>query len=114
MARNKYGNRKVEMDGVVFDSVAERNRYVELKLLLVAGEISNLELQPRFELQPSFKRGKKTIRRVEYVADFAYTENGRRVVEDVKGGKATQTQVFRLKEKLFLFRYADLELRIVA
>src|SRR5690606_18088184 len=113
MARNKYGNRKVEMDGVVFDSLAERNRYVELKLLLAAGAISDLELQPRFELQPSFKRGRKTVRRIEYVADFAYTENGQRVVEDVKS-PATLTTVFRLKEKLFLFRYADLELRIVA
>lgn len=109
--RNKYGNRKVEMDGVVFDSVAERNRYVELKLLLAAGAISDLELQPRFELQPSFKREGKTVRRIEYVADFAYTENGQRVVEDVKG---YETEKFQIKQKLFWFTYPDVELRIIS
>lgn len=110
----KYGNRKTEVDGYKFDSLAESRRYLELKLLERGGAISDLELQPRFELQPSFKRGKKTIRKIEYVADFAYTENGQRVIEDVKGGKATQTQVFALKSKLFQFKYPDLELKVVA
>lgn len=37
---------------------------------------------------------------------------GKTVVEDVKS-PATQTQVFKLKHKLFEYRYPDLELRII-
>ena len=45
---NKYRNKKVIVDDYIFDSIQESRRYKELKLLLKAGEISNLELQPRF------------------------------------------------------------------
>lgn len=98
----------------MFDSAKEAGRYVELTLLARAGEISNLRLQPRYELQPSFKRGKKTVRKIEYVADFEYVENGVTVAEDVKGGRGTQTEVFRLKAKLFQFKYPSIELKVIA
>ena len=52
---NKYYNQKITIDGHEFPSKKEGNRYLELKLLQKAGEISNLELQPRFLLQESFK-----------------------------------------------------------
>lgn len=47
---NKYRNKKAIVDDYIFDSIQESRRYKELKLLLKAGEISNLELQPRFLL----------------------------------------------------------------
>lgn len=71
---NKYRNKKVIVDGEEFDSKKEGNRYKELRLLERAGEISNLELQPRFLLQDKFKKNGKTYRKIEYVADFMYCQ----------------------------------------
>lgn len=99
---SKYHNIKTSVDGIVFDSKAEAYRYMELKLLLKAGEITDLILQPKFVLQDRFKDGKKTIGAITYIADFMYQEGDNTVVEDVKG---VETAVFKLKEKLFLFRY---------
>lgn len=107
---NKYRNKKVIVDGKEFDSKKEGNRYKELRLLERVGEISNLELQPRFLLQDKFKKNGKTYRKIEYVADFKYIENGKKIVEDVKG---IQTDVFKLKHKIFEKVYPDLELRII-
>ena len=107
---NKYRNKKVQVDMYVFDSIRESQRYKELKLLERAGEISNLELQPHFLLQESFKKNGRAYRKIEYIADFKYTENKKTIVEDVKG---MQTDVFKLKHKLFEKKYPDLELRII-
>lgn len=107
---NKYRNKKVIVEDYVFDSIQESRRYKELKLLLKAGQISNLELQPHFLLQDSFKKNGKTYRKIEYIADFKYIEEGKTIVEDVKG---MQTDVFKLKRKLFEKKYPDLELRII-
>ena len=83
---SKYHNKKVQIDMYVFDSIAESKRYKELVLLQRAGEISNLELQPRFLLQDGFVKDGKRYRKIEYVADFMYVdkENKKTVVEDVK------------------------------
>lgn len=107
---NKYRNKKIQVDMYVFDSIAESRRYKELKLLEQAGKIQNLELQPHFLLQEAFKKNGKIFRKIEYIADFKYTENSKTVVEDVKG---IQTDVFKLKHKLFEKKYSDLELRII-
>lgn len=107
---NKYRNKKVIVDDYIFDSIQESKRYKELKLLLKAGEIQDLELQPHFLLQESFKKNGKTYRKIEYIADFKYIENGKIIVEDVKG---LQTDVFKLKHKLFEKKYPELELRII-
>ncbi len=107
---NKYRNKKVVVDGEEFDSIRESQRYKELKLLERAGKIKNLELQPRFLLQDSFKKNGRVFREIEYVADFQYIENGKTIVEDVKG---MQTDVFKLKHKIFEKVYPDLELRII-
>jgi hypothetical protein len=93
--RSKYGNKKTEVDGIPFDSKAEAQRYRELKLMQIAGQIERLELQPEFELRVN---GEKVC---IYRADFRYHKhNGTTtVVEDVKN-KATATPVYRLKAKL--------------
>ena len=107
---NKYRNKKVQVNMYVFDSIAESRRYKELKLLEQAGKIQNLELQPHFLLQEAFKKNGKTYRKIEYIADFKYIENIKTIVEDVKG---LQTDVFKLKHKLFEKKYPELELRII-
>lgn len=91
------------MDGRTFASKKEMRRYAQLKLLERAGEIENLELQPRFVLIPKPNK-------ISYYADFKYTENGKEVIEDVKG---YETQIFKLKHKMFKHFYPEKELRIV-
>lgn len=103
--KNKFNSKKVEINGHKFDSVAESEFYKILVEKEKKGEIMNLELQPRFELQEGFKtRSKKAIRKIEYVADFQYLENDKMLptVVDVKGQK---TDVYQLKKKLFLHKY---------
>ena len=56
---SKYKNKKITIDGITFDSQLEANRYCELKLLFKAGEISQLRLQPEFELIPAFRKNGK-------------------------------------------------------
>lgn len=110
---SKYHNKKTEVDGVLFDSKKEANRYRELKLLERAGEITHLEVQPRFELQPKFEKNGKKYRSIIYVADFAYCETAsgsQMVVEDVKG---FETKEFKIKRKIFEHNYPDLSLRVI-
>lgn len=107
---SKYHNKKVQIDMYVFDSIAESRRYKELALLERAGQISELELQPKFLLQDGFKKNGKTYRAIYYIADFRYVENGKVIVEDVKG---KETEVFKLKHKLFEYKYPEYELKII-
>lgn len=98
MSYRKYNARKTVVDGITFDSKKEARRYSELKLMEKAGEIYDLELQPRFLLQDKFRYKGKPFRKVEYVADFRYTDKtGAIVVEDVKGYK---TETYNLKKEM--------------
>lgn len=126
---NKYGNRKCSYDGMTFDSKRERDRYCELKLLQMAGKISDLRCQVRYDLVPEqrepdkigprggFRRGKLLEKPVYYVADFVYKvpvqsvatdEEGlltfhdgwKTVVEDAKGHR---TRDYIIKRKLMLW-----------
>lgn len=107
--RAKYNARPTEIDGQRFDSQAEARRYEELRLLQRAGVIHDLVIHPRFELQPAFETDGKRHRAIYYEGDFQYREDGRLVVEDVKG---VETVLFKLKVKLFLYKYPKVELRI--
>lgn len=104
--RSKYGAQKTEVDGIIFDSKAEARYYETLKAYEKIGQIYDLKLQPRFELQPAFTKNGKKERPICYVADFIYKDrNGVTVVVDVKGKK---TDVYKLKKKLFEYKYPDL------
>ncbi|WP_044977961.1 DUF1064 domain-containing protein [Taylorella asinigenitalis] len=98
MGYRKYRNQKCECDGFTFDSKREMYRYQELKLLEKAGEIDDVRLQVSFELIPA----NDDYRAIKYVADFTYCENGKRIVEDVKGFK---TKEYQLKKKLMRHVY---------
>jgi hypothetical protein len=99
---NKYGAKKTVIDGVKFDSMAEARRYSELKMLENAGVISNLELQPKFNITDSVVWEGKTLRARNYIADFKYIQDGKEIVEDTKGCK---TELYKLKKILFLLKY---------
>ena len=68
-------------------------RYKELALMQRVGQISGLELQPRYLCEIG------DVLICAYVADFRYRDEGggALVVEDVKGFK---TPVYKLKKKL--------------
>ena len=101
--RSKYGNKKVTVDGITFDSLKEANRWRELKLLWRGKAIYSLKRQVKYELAPSIRQNGKVIQRaINYYADFVYTDarTGETIVEDVKGYR---TELFKVKEKLMLF-----------
>lgn len=99
MIYSKYKAKKTVVDGITFDSKKEACRYVQLKLKEEKGEISNLELQKRYELIPKQldDKGKVVYRAVHYIADFVYDKDGQTIVEDTKG---VRTADFIIKEKL--------------
>jgi hypothetical protein len=94
--KSKYGNNKKEIDGIMFDSTKEANRYCVLKVRLKAGEIGLLEVHKDYILMVEGKRICK------YIADFVYvlTKTGERVVEDVKSEATRKAKVYRLKKKM--------------
>lgn len=101
---NKYGSKKVEVYGIVFDSKREARRYQELSLLEKTGAIINLQKQVKYILIPaqySEVNGKRKCieRECSYIADFVYQENGKTVVEDTKGFR---TKDYIIKRKLML------------
>lgn len=104
----KYRAKKTEIDGIKFDSKKEAKRYIALRELEKKGNIEKLMLQPRFLLQEGFRKNGKAYRKIEYVADFMYEQDGKLIIEDVKGIK---TDVYKLKQKLFEKRYQDLTIK---
>lgn len=117
-SKNKYKNRKIIINGKVFDSQKEYKRYCDLLLLEKAGAITDLQRQVKFVLIPAqyetyerygkkgqrLKDGQRVIEKeCAYYADFVYIENGKKVVEDTKGyKKGTAYDLFTLKRKLML------------
>lgn len=107
---NKYGSKKIEVDGIIFDSKKEAKRYSELLLLEKAGEISNLQRQVKYVLIPAQYaevNGKRKCieRECTYISDFTYIENGKLIVEDVKGYRDPSSAgyaKFVIKRKLML------------
>ncbi len=119
LAMNKFGARKVTApDGQKFDSQKEYRRWCELRLLERAGKISGLERQPKFELIPTqrepdtigprggVRQGAVLEKSCTYVGDFAYWQDGKYIVEDVKGYQNPTSAAyakFVIKRKLMLW-----------
>ncbi len=103
----KYHAKKCIINGITFASQKEGKRYQELLLLLKAGIITDLGIQPRFTLLEAFRASThEWFKSIVYVADFTYREGNDIVVEDTKG---FETPVFKIKKKLFLSRYPKLK-----
>lgn len=102
---NKYHNKRVEYDGKKFDSIKEKNYYIKLKLLESMDMISDLTLQKKFELQPSYEINGKKVKAINYYADFTYKEKDKLHVIDVKSEATRKDKVYRLKKKIFEYRY---------
>lgn len=110
MINGKYGNKKTEVQGILFDSKRESERYKDLRMMEQVGVISGLRLQPEYVLQEGFevkntKGGKNKIRAIKYRGDFEYWKNGLQYCEDTKGFK---TEVYKLKKKMFLKKFPEI------
>lgn len=126
--RSKYGvrtdaqgKRERTYQSILFASKGEMERYRELRLLEKAGEIWDLELQPRFPLLVPSTSGQAmraltamaqggTFKIGEYRADFAYHDKSGKVVEDFKG---VDTPLSKWKRKHVLAQY-NITVRIVS
>ena len=101
---NKYGAKKLIIDGETFDSRMEARRWRELRLLQRAGEIDGLQRQVKYVLIPAQRDdiGHVIERPVSYIADFVYRDarTGEQVVEDVKGAR---TKEYIIKRKLMMW-----------
>ncbi|WP_142414619.1 DUF1064 domain-containing protein [Hathewaya massiliensis] len=112
MVKSKYGSKEIVIDDIKFDSKDEGKYYEYLKKLKAQGKILNFELQPKYELQPGFKKNGKTYRAITYAPDFlVYHLDGTEELIDVKG---MSTQQGEMRRKMFDYKYPDLKLTWVA
>ena len=101
---NKYKNKKVEFEGIKFDSKMEADFYKHLLKLFPKEQII---IQPVFELQPKFVDNLgQNIRAITYKADFQVMN----IIYDVKGFKTIE---FKIKEKMFKYTHKNLCLALM-
>ena len=109
MSYNKYKNKKTIIDGFKFDSEMESHYYIYLKQLKEIGEVVDFVLQPTYLLQEGFDLNGKRIRPITYKADFKVIYKvGHEEVIDVKG---KLTEEFKIKRKMLLYRYRDINFK---
>ena len=89
--KNKYNARKTQMGGITFDSVREAQRYLDLCVLERARDIQDLEIKPVYRIS---HKGEPICK---YIPDFRYKQDGKIIIEDVKG---IRTDVYKLKRKM--------------
>ena len=122
-ARKKGGNKepgvgrvnatKVRADGYVFDSKDEYQRYLELRLLEAAGEITELVIHPKFVLQEGFIYQGKKIESLKFTPDFEYVEDGNHIVEDSKCTWTSTFTDYSIRRRMFIFQHQDIDFREV-
>ena len=109
--RSRYTSYKPIIDGIKFDSLMEGQYYVYLKEKLQKKEIANLTLQPEYLLQEAFSKNGKKFRPIIYIADFRFQDKDANwVIVDIKG---KETVEFKLKQKLFEYKFPDLSLSVI-
>ena len=102
---NKYGAKKVEIDGHIFDSRLEGRYYEHLLYLMNDGVVESFEMKKSYTLLDKFTHPKtgKTVRAIKYTPDFEVIyADGHVEVVDTKGMK---TRDFIMRCKMFMFRY---------
>jgi hypothetical protein len=109
--RNKYNAKKVDTPLGRADSVKEGKRFEALRLMQVAGEITDLIAHPSFDLIAWSPAGPRIIGR--YTADAAYRENGRLVVEDTKSRATKGLSDYRLRVRTFQANHPEIDFREV-
>lgn len=99
--RNKYGNRKVEIDGLKFDSQHEANVYADLMARVRAGDLKCVMRQVKFDLGGGYHATKES--RYQYIADFVTIDRYDKVeVIDAKSEITRQNRTYLNKKKQML------------
>ena len=116
-SRAAYGHErkpKTVIDDIKFMSPGEAERYLELQIRQLKGENFEFFLQPKFELQPKFRKNGVLFRPIAYIADFKIVYgDGRIEIEDVKGWGGYTTPDFKLKRKMFEYKFPGLSLTLL-
>ena len=102
ITRNKFGAVRAKSNLIdrTFDSKAEMRRANMLRLLEMAGEITDLEFQPQTYLSAA---------QIGYKPDFRYVEGGVTIYEEVKG---FETEGYLIRFKLWA-HYGPAQLRVL-
>lgn len=115
--QHKYGARSTKCaNGHTHASKREARRCAELHLLQRAGQISDLEMEPRYFFTVDGRQVKHDNgRRAVFTPDFRYRRaDGRLVIEEVKPPVAkARGRDWPLRKALFRACYPDLEIREV-
>lgn len=106
--KNKFGSKKCIINDIKFDSMLEGRFFLHLLTMQQQNNISCIVTHPKYQLQKSFKKYDKTIRAIDYFADFEVEFcDGTKVIYDTKG---RETADFKIKRKMFDYKYPDLTL----
>lgn len=106
--KNKYNNTPINN----YRSKAEYAHSLYLESEKQAGRIKKIEYEKQYEIVLK-KRGQKDTHICYMLPDFTLTmPDGSKVVHEVKGGRATETDVWRLKMKLFKFCFPNIRYEV--
>lgn len=94
--RSKFRNVRTTVDGEKFDSKREARRWVVLRQLERAGQITKLRRQVMWPLRV------RNVLVCHYRSDFDYVENSKIITEDSKGFR---TPEYKIKAALFAIIY---------
>lgn len=100
---SKYHNRKTTVKNITFDSKLESHIYLKLLEFSKKYPIA-FDRQPEYVLIDGFMVNGNRYRKTVYKGDFNVVINGKIYTIDVKS-PASETQVFKLKRKLFAKKY---------
>lgn len=95
----KYGNNKVNVNGIKFDSELESYCHKMLTILKIS-----FEFQKQIVLIDKFRYGKESIRAITAIVDFVLNHNGREIYLDTKG---FATEVSKIKYKMLKYQLKD-------
>jgi hypothetical protein len=101
MQRRKYGNKKIEVNGIKFDSKLEHDCYNYLKLVK-----ADFDFQHKIILQEGFRHNGKAIRAITMIVDFVVRVGDMTYYVDTKG---YATESSKIKYKMLKYRLKDEE-----
>lgn len=112
IVRNKFNNVKTIYNGIRYDSKREAEKAMELDMLKNGGEVLEWTPHPRYLLIPRYLNSEgKIVRPCYYIPDFwVKYASGAEAVIDIKG---FETPEFKLKKKMFNYRYKDKNIELV-
>lgn len=115
MNYSKFKNKKVEEDGIKFDSQLERDYYLHLKQLKQEGIVKDFQMQVKYLLQDGFEYKGEKIRKIEYKSDFTiqYSDEHEEVVDIKPNSLMMIRPEFKLKRKLLICKYPEIDFRCI-